>query len=403
MTMPHEIRIPRLGWSMEEGTFVRWLKAEGEIVQIGDPLFEFEGEKALQEIEALDAGILRLAAGGPRPGDVVAVGALIGFLAAEDDSSSGDRLAGSGASADSGRQPLHLAQPEFVPAQAVIPIAVPAHHSTLIASPRARRVARELAIDWTDLRGTGQGGRIREADVRAAVNQRKAEPAQVVVLSPRRKAITARLRAGQRQSLPVTLTSSADATRLVELRDQFRREGAAAVPTFTDLIVSRLCPVLKRHPLLAARWQEDHSALVLPAGDGLHIGIAVDTPEGLLVPVVRDAGRLSLAEIAAGARELIERARSGRLAASDMAEGAFTVSNLGRYGIESFTPLINYPEVAILGIGAIRREAVVLDAGQIVAQHRLSLSLTFDHGALDGAPAAAFLQELCLALADRSA
>jgi pyruvate dehydrogenase E2 component (dihydrolipoamide acetyltransferase) len=196
----------------------------------------------------------------------------------------------------------------------------------------------------------------------------------------------------------VTLTTSIDATRLVESREQSRSEGASVVPTFTDLIAYQLLAVLKRHLPLAARWQTDQSDLLLPGEDGLHLGIAVDTPDGLLVPVVRAADRLSLAELAVRSRESIERARSGRLAASQMQGGVFTVSNLGMYGIEAFTPMINYPEVAILGVGAIRREAVVLGSGQIVAQPRLTLSLTFDHGAIDGAPAAAFLRDLGAAL-----
>jgi pyruvate dehydrogenase E2 component (dihydrolipoamide acetyltransferase) len=404
----HEVRIPRLGWSMEEGTFVRWLKAEGETVNVGEPLYEFEGEKALQEIESLEAGVLRFAPNSPQPGDVVAVGALIGYVTSDEESS----LVTSPANrvpAETAEQPRLEAPAErataSIPADWIEVPRMPVAQNTAVATPRARRIARELVVDWAELPGTGKGGRIREADVRAAATAAESSLASVaancasagapvVSLSPRRKAIASRLRMGLQRSLPVTLTSSIDATRLVESREQSRSEGASVVPTFTDFIAYQLLAVLKRHLPLAARWQNDQSDLLLPGDDGLHLGIAVDTPDGLLVPVLRAADQLSLTELAVRSRELIERARNGRLAASQMQGGVFTISNLGMYGIEAFTPMINYPEVAILGVGAIRREAVVLDSGQIVAQPRLTLSLTFDHGAIDGAPAAAFLRDL---------
>ena len=296
---------------------------------------------------------------------------------------------------------------------------------TAFASPRARRVASELGIDWTRLSGTGDRGRIRESDVRAAATQgatgeglrspvlfkntggSKQTPVapgvgQRLPLTSRRRVIAQRMVASRQQTVPVTLTTRADATNLVNLREQFKAVGGSTmVPSYQDIITKLVAEALKRHPLLAGRWDED--AIVLPADDELHLGLAVDTEDGLLVPVVRNVGSLSLGELAGQSRRLAEQARAGTLVAADMQGGVFTITNLGAFGIDAFTPIINLPEAAILGLGAIRREPVVLDDGQIVAQQQLTLSLTFDHRIVDGAPAARFLQDVVNAIANPSA
>jgi pyruvate dehydrogenase E2 component (dihydrolipoamide acetyltransferase) len=156
------------------------------------------------------------------------------------------------------------------------------------------------------------------------------------------------------------------------------------------MIAKLVAVALRQHPYMAARWQDDR---LVPA-TGFHLGIAVDTEEGLFVPVVRNVESLSLAELASRSRELIDRARIGNLTAADMQGGVFTITNLGAYGIDAFTPVISYPETAILGVGAIRPVALCYE-GQCVARDTISLSLTFDHFAMDGAPAARFLQTLC--------
>jgi pyruvate dehydrogenase E2 component (dihydrolipoamide acetyltransferase) len=275
------------------------------------------------------------------------------------------------------------------------------------ASPRARRVARELGIDWTKLDGTGRHGRIREADVRRNADQRGDKPSTpqlaVQVFSSRRKIIAGRMRISRERTVPLTLTTIADATNLVGLRIQFKAlSQTAPAPTYADIVACLAAAVLKRHPLLAARWRDDDT-LILPTDDRFDIGIAVDTPDGLLVPVVRDVGRLPLAEVAARSRDLIDRGKSGRLSAAEMQGGMFTITNLGAYGIDAFTPVINYPEVAILGLGAIRREAVVLPDDTLAPRDRITLSLTFDHRALDGAPAAAFVRDLRAAVENPAA
>ncbi len=440
--MAFEITIPRLGWSMEEGTFSGWLKQDGDTIQCGDPLFELEGEKAIQEIEAIDAGILRIPANGPQPGSMVKVGAVVGYLVAEGESLPVGQTPDASA-IDSGTQELSEGTPSLPTETVAVDAAMPpaagpsvrrlARESGValdqvegtgrggrilaedierassqplpsplspIASPRARRVAAELKIDWTQLTGSGAGGRIREQDVLAA--RRAPAAGQRIPLTSRRKVIAQRMVASRQHTVPVTLTTKADAANLVNLREQFKTtKGESPIPGYQDIITKLVAGVLRQYPLLAGRWDED--AIVLPAENEVHIGMAVDTDDGLLVPVLHNAAQLSLIELAAKSRQLVGQARAGKLAAADMQGSVFTITNLGAFGIDAFTPIINVPETAILGLGAIRREPVLLDDGSIVSRHQLTLSLTFDHRILDGAPAARFLQDIATAIANPSA
>lgn len=384
--MSVEITVPRLGWSMDEGVFVGWLKKEGDWVKPGEILFELEGEKAIQEIEALDEGVLTLLADGPKPGDVVKVGQAIGVLAGKDGVVAPPRPT----VGQSTGQPKPSAS--VSPVTAKTPRTVEAAPA---ASPRARRVSRELGVDWRTVQGSGRGGRIRERDVRAAAST--ASPARKAPIDGVRRTIANRMLASSQQTAPVTLTSKADATNLVGLRRQFQSLDASnvnAVPSITDLIVKLTALALSRHPRLNATWEE---GAVREIAD-IHVAVAVDTDRGLLAPVIRDAGTLGIRSIAARSRELIDRARRGELAASDLAGGTFTVSNLGQMGIDAFTPIINLPEAAILGVGAIRREAAVVADDRIEPRDVMTLSLTFDHRVVDGAPAARFLQSLVAAI-----
>lgn len=391
--MAEEIVIPRLGWSMDEGTFVGWLKQDGDFVKRGEALFELEGEKASQEIEAVDEGILRIPTSGPQPGSQVLVGAVIGYLVAAGESIPDTASQAAIAPTAGPTQEHSVARLERASAADLVS---PKH--MVVASPRARRVAGELGIDWRQLPGSGAGGRVRESDVRAAATGRGVR----IPVSSRRRLIAQRMVASRQQIVPVTLTTKADATNLIALREQFKSQAdSQVIPSYQDIIVRLVGETLKRHLVLAGRWTED--AIVLPAEDELHLGIAVDTEEGLLVPVIRNAGGLSLAELAAESRRLVELARAGKLTAADMQGGVFTITNLGAYGIDAFTPIINAPEAAILGIGAIRLEPAVAANGQIVARQQLTLSLTFDHRIVDGAPAARFLQALVEAIEKASA
>jgi pyruvate dehydrogenase E2 component (dihydrolipoamide acetyltransferase) len=369
MTIP--ITIPRLGWNMETGVFVGWLKPDGAAVTAGEALFSLESDKATEDVECLDGGTLSIATDAPRPGDRVAVGTVIGHLL-----SAGETAPARGA----GGPP---AEPESRGAGCTTNRA-----GQPAISPRARRVAAELGVDWAALRGSGRTGRIRERDVRAAAPA----PAGGADTSIRRT-IAERMVASRTATAPVTLTSTADATNLVNLRDQFKAAGpagAAVVPGFTDFLVKLTAISLQKHPRLNARWD----GAKVEESVGIHIGFAVDTDAGVLVPVLRDVTALGLKQLAALSRELTERARQRQLTAAEQQGGTFTVTNLGAYGVDAFTPIINPPECAILGMGRIQRRPVVVGE-QIVAREQVTLSLTFDHRIVDGAPAARFLQTLC--------
>jgi pyruvate dehydrogenase E2 component (dihydrolipoamide acetyltransferase) len=211
-----------------------------------------------------------------------------------------------------------------------------------------------------------------------------------------RKTIAARMMASFQGTAPVTLTTRADASNLEVLRQKYKAESADRAPKLTDLLIKLTATALQRHAYMNARWEQD-CAVEIPE---IHIGLAVDTDAGLLVPVLRDVNRLDVQQLAKRSRELADRARQGQLSLQEMQGGTFTITNLGTFGIDAFTPIINTPEIAILGIGALRREAVVLENDHIALRDVLTLSLTFDHRAVDGAPAARFLQTLCKLIED---
>jgi pyruvate dehydrogenase E2 component (dihydrolipoamide acetyltransferase) len=179
-----------------------------------------------------------------------------------------------------------------------------------------------------------------------------------------------------------------DATRLVALRNQLKPAGDV-IPSYTDLLVKLTALALEKHPLLRARWEQDR----IVVSSGIHIGVAVETDAGLIVSVIRDVPSLDLKQLSARSRELIARARQGKLASNEMQGGVFTLTNLGEFGIDAFTPIINQPQCAVLGVGRIERRPVVIEE-QIVIRDQMTLSLTFDHRIVDGAPAARFLQTL---------
>ena len=375
------ITVPRRGWTMEQGVFVGWLKAEGAPVHAGDALFSLESEKATEDIEAVDDGILHIPADGPRQGDVVLVGAVIGFvLQAGEVGNCRLQIADCR---------LQIAVIDAPPSTITPPLSAIGNRQSAIpksaSSPRARRTAERLGIDWRNAKASGQSGRIRERDVLAL--------APTTPVSSTRRIIAERMLASHRSTAPVTLMTTIDATNLVRLREQ-SKVGGGLIPSYTDLFVKLAASALEKHPTLNARWENDR--IISP--DGIHIGIAVDTDAGLLVPVVRNVTRLSLMDLANHSRDLIERARQRKLSASELQGGTFTVTSLGAFGIDAFTPIINYPECAILGIGRIRRCPVVVD-DQIVIRDQVTLSLTFDHRIVDGAPAAKFLQTLNAAVA----
>lgn len=445
--MAIEITIPRLGWSMEEGTFVEWLKQDGDIIAPGMVLFTLEGEKAVQEIESVDGGILHIPSNGPQPGEVVPVGTAIAFLLAENEpppvlparseskpkptvtvpspqpavsippavkSSSGNiaappsvrRLARElgvdwqslGLSGTISAHEVRRAAAGR-PLGSTAVLARNADRSLPSISPRAARTAKLRGIDWTRLQGTGSSGRIREQDVLAAaspgepVPQPPKTPGRVVSMSPIRKAIAERLQASAQEVVPVTLSTKLNAGVLVAERERLKTKLNGTIPSYNDIIVHQVASLLKSEPALNACWWNGS----VYAYDAVNIAMAVDSESGLLAPVIEQTDTLALSELAVRTKDLAERARAGRLTQGQLAGGTFTVTNLGMFGIDAFTPVINPPQAAILGIGRIVDEPIV-QHGQVVAGKTLTLSLTFDHRVIDGAPAARWLKKLTDAL-----
>lgn len=408
--MAIEIVVPRLGWSMDEGTFVEWLKQDGEKVEAGEMLFVLEGEKASQEIESFDAGILRIPPDAPQPGDEVVVSQLLAYLV-EDGEVPPFEL--EGAAKPKAPEPPRKEEPVIqatVPApapetQVPEPASAPPSKRTAI-TPRARRVARELGVEWSGLRGTGVGGRIREEDIRAAAQASKpptpveapatAGQGTTVPITRIRQTIAERMVAGVNEAAPVTITTKVDASGLAALRDRFKASDQyEIIPTYTDMVLKLASIAASEHPMITGQWRED--GIFIP--ENVHIAFAVDTESGLLAPVIFDVPEKSLSKIAAESREIVDSARKGELKVDQLQNGVFTITNLGGYGVDSFTPIINLPQSAILGVGRIVREPVVLN-GEVVPGETMSLSLTFDHRVIDGAPAARFLERVCQLLAE---
>ena len=267
------------------------------------------------------------------------------------------------------------------------------------ATPVAQRVAQGAGIDLAVVSPTGPGARIQRSDVEAAIRAQQVPLApapappegdhETVPVSRVRRLIAQRMLGSAQETASVTLTTEADATALVALRDQLRaalEPRGRLLPSYNDLLIKITALALLQHPALNATWQEETILL----WHAVHMGLAVDAPDGLVVPVVRDAQAHSVGQIAGVTHDLIARAQARQLRAEEMQGGTFTITNLGMFGIDAFTPIINLPQSAILGVGRIAaRPAVVND--QVVPRKLMALSLTFDHRVADGATAARFL------------
>jgi pyruvate dehydrogenase E2 component (dihydrolipoamide acetyltransferase) len=399
--MATEVKLPRLGQGMEAGTIVKWLKSEGEPVEKGEPLYELDTDKVTQEVEAEASGVLLKIA--IAEGEVE-VGKTIAFIGEEGEKVEApvdERADGDAARQVREARERATAEPEPEAEEARTQIAEPARTDGRVkASPLARRIARERGIDLAAVTGTGPEGRVVAEDVERAaaapapVSAPVAAPAaevEVVKLSSMRRTIARRMTEAW-QAPAFQLELSVDMTRALALRERLVEQQAegAAKPTISDVLTKLAAVTLMRHRDVNATWAEDAVELHPSA----NIGIAVALAEGgLVVPVIRSCERLSIAEIAGARADVVQRAREGKLRQEDLEGGTFTISNLGMFGTERFTAVLNPPQAAILAVGAIEERAAVVD-GAIVAQPRLDLVLTCDHRSLTGATGAEFLATL---------
>lgn len=384
--MATNILLPQWGMNMKEGTVVRWLKKEGDSVNLGEPLAEIETTKIDSELEAPAAGVVAHIV--VPEGATVPVGALLLVLGAP-----GEQVPKPA--------PPQLAAPVAAPSRtpsprpSSTPVTVAAGSPGAPAvlpqvTPVARRLAQEHGINLQRVRGTGPNGRISEADVRQAIErQAQAGPVTVVPLRGIRRTIAERMVLSLQTMAQVTLLTEADVTTMMELK-----RGLLASwrphrlrPMDQDLIVAATVKTLKSHPRLNAVMEGDE---IRQLGE-VNIGVAMALPDGVIVPVLRRAGEKGILAIAQELRVLAEKARDGKLTVDDISDGTFTITSLASLDVDGFTPIINPPEVAILGVGRVVEKPAVYN-GEIAKRSMMALSLTFDHRALDGAPAAQFLQ-----------
>ncbi len=379
-----EFKFTDIGEGTAEGEIIRWRVEVGDKVGEHQVLVEIETDKALVELPAPVAGVIREVRGAP--GDVIPVGSVLALIeeGAADQEAPPEKIPALGVVGE-----LEEAREEGeVQAAAAPPGGIPP------ALPRDRKLAQELGVDLRHLRGRGPQGRITEEDIRAAASDREEAPvAERIPLRGVRRSMAKAMVASATSAVHVTATDQADGLALRELRE---REQAVAEKrgvrlTWLPFIVKALTLVLERYPLLNSSLDQEKSEIVQHRQ--IHIGFAVDTADGLLVPVLRNARRMSILELAAALQDLALRARERKIAPAELKGGTFTVSNYGALGGIWGTPIINPPEAAILGIGRIEEKAVVRD-GQVVARPIVPLSLTFDHRIIDGASAHRFLNAL---------
>jgi pyruvate dehydrogenase E2 component (dihydrolipoamide acetyltransferase) len=413
-----EVKLPRLGQGMESGTIVRWLKSEGEEVKKREPLYELDTDKVTQEVEAEADGVLLkilVAEGEVDVGRTIAwIGAAGeevaepsgnggGPAAAESEPSAAEAVADD-AQEEGSRGPARDAERAAGRAATAEPSAEPAaprRDGRVKASPLARRMARERGIDLASISGTGPEGRVIAEDVEkaaaapapAAVPAAEPEPeveVEVVELTSTRKTIARRLTEAW-QAPVFQLGVSAEMTEALALREKLVEQLAegGVRPTVNDVLTKLVSVALTRHPAVNATFTGEE----IRRSPVANVGIAVAAPNGLIVPVIRDAARLTIAQIAAARSDLVGRAREGKLTLRDLEDGTFTISNLGMFGVEQFVAVLNPPQVAILAAGAVKPTPVVVD-GEVDVAPLVQLTLSCDHRAIDGADGAEFLKTL---------
>ncbi|WP_174546052.1 dihydrolipoamide acetyltransferase family protein [Nocardiopsis dassonvillei] len=417
-----EIQMPRLSDTMEEGVISTWVKNVGDKVASGDVLVEIETDKAVMEYEAYEDGYLVKQS--VSEGETVPIGAVIGVIAdspdavPEDSGDGGSEPEAAPAEEEQGEKAEEIQEAAESAGESVGSSGDEAARPR--TSPLARRLAKEYGLDINRIQGSGPKGRIVRADIEAAREggaaeqaapaaqpKEEAKPAaekaatapafddgrasEELKVSNVRKVIARRLTESKQTVPHFYLRRTIDAEALKAFRAQINEQlsSTGVKVSFNDLIVKASATALKLHPAVNTSWVDDK----LLQHHRVNVGVAVAVDAGLVVPVLHDTDKATLSEISTRTRELAGKARDGKLKPQEMSGGTFSVSNLGMFGVDSFSAVINPPEAAILAVGAMRQEPVVVD-GEVVVRNRISLELSVDHRAVDGAVGAAFLKDL---------
>ena len=398
--MAFEILMPQLGLTMEEGTVTQWLKQEGDPVKAGEAVLEITTDKLTNEVTSEHDGVLlKIVA---QEGEDIPVKGLLGYIG-----QAGEQVGDVAA-------PTPAAAPAPAPAAPTAPAAAPTAAPSGVRiriSPYARKLAAGMGVDYSHLTGSGPSGRIVAKDILAAAEAQKAAPAApaaapaapapkkgglelmdgdtVVKLSGMRKVVAERMLQSHTEIPPVTQNTKVDVTALMQFRKSLA-ETAGKKFSVNDLILKATAKVLRRHPEILVSY--DNGQIIQRAHVNLGMAVALDA--GLIVPVIRDADKMGLEELAAKAKDLATRAKGNQLTTDEYKGSTFSVSNLGMFGIETFTPIVNQPDAGILGVCAIQDELVMDDEGSISKHQVMRLSFTFDHRLIDGAVAAKFIMDL---------
>jgi pyruvate dehydrogenase E2 component (dihydrolipoamide acetyltransferase) len=357
--MVTKVVMPRLSLTMKEGTVGRWYKKEGDVVEKGEPLVEVFSEKATYDLEAPASGILRKIL--VQEGVDTAVNAPLAVITAPDEAFSEAEM----------------------PAEA--PQTVEGAEGRILASPAAKRLAKEHGIDLFLVGGSGPEGRVVEEDVRRFIEEARGvipKVKETIPLTGFRKISAERVSASFKKAPHSTVMMEVDVSSATALHEKFQ-------VSYTAIIVKAVAKALTEHAMLNSTLEKDRIRIF----EDVNVGVAVATESGLVVPVIQDADKKSLKEIDVSIKELTEKAKLGKLAKEEVTGGTFTITNLGMYGVDFFTPIINPPEAAILGVGKITEKPAVTD-GEIKTKAVMILSLSYDHRIVDGVPAAEFLRKI---------
>ncbi len=391
--MPYEFKLPDIGEGVVEGEIVRWLIRPGDHLKEDQPMVEVMTDKATVEIPSPVSGEVLKTVGGE--GALIAVGATLVVI-------------------DAPEGPEQAAAPSERRSERTLPTAgsmvqqAPLRsqkQTRNLATPAVRRLSREMGVDLSGVQGTGSGGRITRQDVERAIgqpseiaSQAEAAPDSIPYRGVRKK-IGDHLVAAKRFAPHYTYVEEVDATPLVELRSEFRRNHEGQDLTYLPFFIKACVSGLKKHAILNSTLDEEKKLILLKRS--YNIGVAIATPEGLIVPVIKKADDKSVLDISAEIQSLAEQARSGRIQLEDLRDGTFTITSLGALGGVLATPIINYPEVAILGVHKIKERPVV-QKGEVVIRHMMNLSLSLDHRVVDGFVGAEFLRDVISLLEDPS-